>query len=467
MATKQDHIKQRLGRLHQGRHRAADVEPDEQLAAAASPSPTSAPPLSNPFESLPGSSLLWEERGAVLACLEQRYPPTARHGEVSISQAVDIAVESLGLAHPKRQDQLLFLDIETEGLERVTTIFCIGLGRLEPDGSFHVKQLVINQPHAQEALFKVFKQELEALGPATCLFSFNGKSFDVPRLVAGALAHGVELELAGLEHVDLLQVMRGLSRQKRGQRKRLSLSAVEASELGVVRRNDVPGSAAPGRWRRFVQTQDLGYIHGLLKHNVLDVLSLVTLASVLSQAAAPRTTPPVPPRPSSADPYAPAPARAASMVPAAVSATRADAASQVAKHLGQQLGEKLTRSYELRGRSSAGKGGHKVSAPVGTAYTPPAGAPQADVAQPPKPHARAGANVDGVRARLEVLQARLDAMLEHGASDAECFPLLVEIVALEPAHTASLERLVKAYQALRLEEVAAALRLRLSKISPY
>ena len=64
---------------------------------------------------------------------------------------------------------------------------------------------------------------------------------------------------------------------------RVKLSIVESEILGIERTNDIPGYLAPMIYFDYVERKDPDILFGILKHNELDVLSLICLYIHLSR----------------------------------------------------------------------------------------------------------------------------------------------------------------------------------------
>lgn len=472
--AREDRIKQRLGRLHQGRHRlddersAQDVQDPQAPQEAPSPPPVAshtpdAPsfsPPSHPFAHLPHTSLITHQ-GHQLVSFDHHYEASHLHGDQPLSRALDPHWPRLGL-EPLEPSAVLYLDIETSGFGADDTIFCVGLGQwLEQPQRFHVKQLVITQPQAEGALLSLVWAMMSA--PSVMRWvSFNGASFDVPRLRARALALAPDAAHdAQVEHLDLMKLVRSKSNRQR----RYGLRIQEVTRLELVRRDDVPGKEAPERWRRFIRTQEPELLAGLIKHNALDVLSLAALVGVLGarseeqqQLQRQQVATEAPVRADEAD-------ASPTLTSATAAPSRELARQQTARRLGEQLGQdvhkKLERSYALRARSGPSSSRDARTSDVYGLREAPQPTPQADPVHLHHEHD------PKVGQRVAALRARVEAQLKLGATPLECMGLLAELVALQPAHPHGLELLAEAYEALGLLQCAQSLRARQRASSPY
>lgn len=183
---------------------------------------------------------------------------------------------------------LLHFDTETTGLAggTGTRAFMIGAGHWLDDGRFRVRQLTITALRAEGPMLEVFAGWI---GPDTVLVSYNGKSYDAPLLNTRYRLARQASPLPGLLHLDLLHPTR---RRYRDVWPNCRLSTAEQRLLGVAREDDLPGSEAPGVWRRFLQSvatasvrsRDARDMRRVLAHNDQDIRSLAGLAGVLAAA---------------------------------------------------------------------------------------------------------------------------------------------------------------------------------------
>lgn len=174
--------------------------------------------------------------------------------------------------------RVLFFDTETTGLAggTGTRAFMIGAAQWREDALL-VRQLLIASLGAETAMLRAFASWLE---PATLLVSYNGKSYDSPLLRTRYRLARLCNPLAGLDHIDLLYAAR---RRYRGRFENCRLATIEHRVLGIVREDDLPGSAAPAAW--------LGYLRGGSAHDLARVAAhnqqdVATLAHLLRHLAA-------------------------------------------------------------------------------------------------------------------------------------------------------------------------------------
>ena len=171
---------------------------------------------------------------------------------------------------------VVFFDLETTGLSS-TPLFLIGT--MFYDGSSFVVRQYLARTYAEEqAAIALFLTEAD---DKKVLVSFNGKTYDVPYLRTRAAATGVPYRFSPV-HIDLLHIGR---RAWKGEHPDFKLQTLERRVCGRRRSGDIPGSEIPAVYHSFVRTGNAVLIAEVLKHNLLD---LVTLADLLTRLPGPR-----------------------------------------------------------------------------------------------------------------------------------------------------------------------------------
>ncbi|NLE77878.1 MAG: tetratricopeptide repeat protein [Chloroflexi bacterium] len=187
---------------------------------------------------------------------------------------------SLGQGFDLRQ--AIYLDTETTGLSGGvgTYAFLIGIGFFEGQ-QFRIQQYFMRDYHEERPLLHHLSQ---AAGDAAAVVTFNGRAFDLPLVQTRLVASRLTPLFVDTPHLDLLPPSRRLWRARVGS---CSLGSLEEQVLGVRRSGeDVPGWLIPSLYFRYLQTGDARQMVSVLYHNAQDILSMVTLASILSRSLA-------------------------------------------------------------------------------------------------------------------------------------------------------------------------------------
>lgn len=165
--------------------------------------------------------------------------------------------------------RLVFVDIETCGLSD-RPIFLVGTLVLEDD-RWLLEQRLAPDPSAEPELLGATAR---LLARRPLWLSFNGRSFDIPRVRRRSRLHGVVWPEAE-EHRDLLRDVR---RRWKGELPDCRLSTVERRLLGLARSpRDVPGREIPERYHDFVRSGERRWIDPVIEHNRRDVAALGAL----------------------------------------------------------------------------------------------------------------------------------------------------------------------------------------------
>jgi len=175
----------------------------------------------------------------------------------------------------------LFIDTETTGLGGGggTYAFLVGMGRFE-GGAFVVRQLFMPDYDDEGALLDLLAEGVLDSGG---LVSFNGRAFDWPLLASRYVMDRRAVPGQDLPHLDLLLLSRRLWREMLPS---CSLSSLEEHVLGLERSfEDVAGHLIPDIYRRYVEDGDAGPLDGVFYHNLVDVLSMVSLAQFVGDIA--------------------------------------------------------------------------------------------------------------------------------------------------------------------------------------
>lgn len=165
---------------------------------------------------------------------------------------------------------VVFMDIESTGLGS-SPLFLIGAMVWSPNG-FEARQYLARNYAEEAAVIGMFA---ELCASKKLLVTFNGKSFDLPFVRARAAVNKVPLSFDPA-HFDLLHVCRRIWKDALPDCK---LQTLERCVCKRVRRGDIPGSEIPDAYHQYVRTDNAALIVEVLKHNMLD---LVTLADLMT-----------------------------------------------------------------------------------------------------------------------------------------------------------------------------------------
>lgn len=238
------------------------------------------------------SDSVWEENGMTVYRFEDQfcfvkethYPLDFFHGTAMLGTFRNTveAWNNSSLDHPLSAkghlpENLFFFDTETTGLGggAGNMIFLLGHARVMND-KVVVKQHLLPKPGNEVALYQSFLSEVNI----KTLVTYNGKAFDWPQVkTRHTLLRNLLPELPAFGHFDLLHAAK---RVWKNHLSSLRLSLVEKEILNIEREGDVPGYLAPVIYFHFAETQDPEVIKGVMKHNELDVLTLITLYQVIS-----------------------------------------------------------------------------------------------------------------------------------------------------------------------------------------
>ena len=218
--------------------------------------------------------------------LDRFYPGGQEHGGIPLRDFGNLKPEILRylagtadrfLEHDP--DRTLFFDTETTGLSggAGTYVFLMGLGFFE-DGQLVVRQFLLPTFDGEPAHLAAFDQFLEEK-QFRSIVTFNGKSFDLNLMESRLILNGRSNRLATIDHLDLLYPSRLLWKEAL---RDCSLQSLERNVLGLFREGDVPSAMIPRLFFQFVRSGDAGCLRSVLRHNRLDLLSMISLAVVAS-----------------------------------------------------------------------------------------------------------------------------------------------------------------------------------------
>jgi uncharacterized protein len=215
---------------------------------------------------------------------EISYPLTYQYGKYQFHELKRVVHDwnQSSITHPlsakgHKPEDLFFFDTETTGLGGGTgnTIFLLGHASLS-ETELILKQHILPHPGAEIPFYQSFLESIDY----TTLVTYNGKAFDWPQVkTRHTLIREHVPKLPHFGHFDLYHASRRMWKHKL---ERLKLTSVEKDILGIERMNDIPGFLAPMIYFDFLETKNPEGLLGIIKHNELDILSLVTLYIHLS-----------------------------------------------------------------------------------------------------------------------------------------------------------------------------------------
>ena len=174
-------------------------------------------------------------------------------------------------------DGLLFLDTETTGLSggAGTLAFLVGVGFFA-DGAYIVRQYFIRDYDEEPAMLYELQQLFTKHGN---FVTFNGRAFDINLLQSRFISNRFRPRFSDDPHLDLLYPSRrvwGLKLES------CRLSSLEENVLGERREDDIPGALIPSVYFKYLEDRNASEIERVIRHNRLDILSMVSLLARLS-----------------------------------------------------------------------------------------------------------------------------------------------------------------------------------------
>ncbi|MBN1287577.1 MAG: ribonuclease H-like domain-containing protein, partial [Anaerolineae bacterium] len=252
------------------------------------PSPPPAPP-STLEEALPSGAAMQNDLG-VYFLVAETFGADHAHGDELPARLAGrgLARAAVFAEEPRlaglRAEDCVFLDTETTGLAQGagTLVFMVGVGWLTGAG-VEVQQYFLRDPGEEPAMLAALDA---AMQDKRALVTFNGRGFDVPLLQNRFILNRLPPRWTALPHLDLLAVARQLWRDHLPSRR---LGELETHILGVTRaETDIDSALIPEMYVNYLRTGATGDMARIFYHNLVDVLSLVTL---LAHTARMVTTP--------------------------------------------------------------------------------------------------------------------------------------------------------------------------------
>ena len=218
----------------------------------------------------PGGGKAWlvtqrlSDMGAEWEAIAQQFAQALARPDSPVRRRMDLKLGAVA----GRLEDVIFLDLETTGLGN-SPVFLIGAMEWR-EGTFEVRQLFARDYSEERAILGLYR---EALRPKQLLVSFNGKTFDVPFVRTRAIARGVP-KPKDAPHFDLLHECRRIWRECLPD---CRLQTLEHRICGRLRFGDIPGAEIPEAYHAFVRTADAWQMVEVLKHNMLDLITMADL----------------------------------------------------------------------------------------------------------------------------------------------------------------------------------------------
>lgn len=199
--------------------------------------------------------------------VSHRFRELITANDSALSSRIAHVCDPAGISH----EDVIFMDVESTGLNN-SPLFLIGIMTWQDDG--FVTHQFFARNYAEE--ITVIRLFLESCSSKKLLVTFNGKTFDFPYIRTRAAATGVPFTINPL-HMDMLHVCR---RAWRRQLPNCKLQTLETFICNRARHGDIPGSEIPDAYHEYVRTRDAWQMVDVLKHNMLD---LVTMADLMNR----------------------------------------------------------------------------------------------------------------------------------------------------------------------------------------
>lgn len=229
---------------------------------------------------LPGA---WEStnRGDCFV-VRKDFPLGSLHGRKKIRGIADMnffeSIDLLSGISDVPLEDYLFIDTETTGLSGGvgTYVFLVGVAKYSKD-ALHLAQFFLEEPASESSQLAA----LESFASTSkVIVSYNGKSFDLPRIKTRYDLHGWPDPFEGIYHIDLLHIARRLWKSHLPG---CSLGDLEHHLLDLQRDGlDIPGWKVSEHFFEYLRSGDPAPLKNVFYHNEVDVISLAALLEYIS-----------------------------------------------------------------------------------------------------------------------------------------------------------------------------------------
>lgn len=231
---------------------------------------------------------IYEDEEGKCFIIENSYPLTYIYGGCSLGDILAFDQSSIRRLSSDIDNEhindldirdLIFFDIETTGLSGGvgTVAFLVGTGFFEED-AFVVRQYFMRDYDEEVTMLNALNK---LFGSHKGIITFNGRAFDWNIIQSRFTYNRIRPRFGGgdIIHVDLLIPARRIWKEKL---QSCSLSSLEENILDEYRTDDIPGMLIPQVYFKYLLDRDARDIKRVLKHNELDILSMVSLFSKIN-----------------------------------------------------------------------------------------------------------------------------------------------------------------------------------------
>lgn len=210
-------------------------------------------------------------------------PLGSRHGKWEINGLPDIrffeTLDHLSGISDVPPEDYLFIDTETTGLSGGvgTYVFLIGAAKYSSD-KLEFAQFFLQEPASEPSQLTALESFVSS---SKVIISYNGKSFDLPRIKTRYRIHGWPDPFEGIYHLDLLHIARRLWKSHLPG---CSLGDLEHYLLDLQRDSlDIPGWQVSEYFYEYIRSGDPAPLECVFYHNEIDVISLAALLEYISE----------------------------------------------------------------------------------------------------------------------------------------------------------------------------------------
>lgn len=242
-------------------------------------------------ESLGG--VVFQNRYGKFVLAEKKFDLDYRHGKVRLASCLEhednvlarlcfsknSACETSTCSPPFDLKKTAFIDCETTGLAGGvgTHAFLVGIGYFHGQ-EFLIRQYFMRDFDEEPAVLLAVSEKLNNF---QSLASYNGKCYDLPLLENRSIVNRIDFDSTAWSHLDLLFPSRRLWKRRIQD---CSLANVEQKILNVEREIDIPSYLIPQIYFDYLRSGIIDPLIPVFHHNIYDILSLVGLSVLISQA---------------------------------------------------------------------------------------------------------------------------------------------------------------------------------------